>query len=103
MGRRGYRRSSDVRSLILLSRAALSPMWRGIWGSASNRSTSGEGRTASIRLIAGLTSVEKAELTAAKKRITELETELAVARRAVELLKDAGDRTDPKGGSRRSR
>ena len=54
-------------------------------------------------LIAGLTSVEKAELTAAKKRITELETELAVARRAVELLKDAGDRTDPKGGSRWSR
>jgi transposase len=54
-------------------------------------------------LIPGLSSAEKAELAAAKKRIAELETELAVARRAVELLKDAGDRGDPKGGSRRSR
>jgi transposase len=55
------------------------------------------------RLLAGLTSAEKSELTAAKKRISELETELAVARRAVQLLKDAGDRNDPKDGSWRSR
>ena len=54
-------------------------------------------------LVPGLTSAEKAELTVAKNRIAELETELQVARRAVELLKDAGDRNDPKGGSRRSR
>jgi transposase-like protein len=54
-------------------------------------------------LVAGLTSAERAELTAAKKRIHELETELAVARRAVALLKDAGEGDDPKGGSRRSR
>ena len=54
-------------------------------------------------LIPGLTSAERSELTAAKKRIHELETELAIARRAVELLKDAGDRNDPKGGPRRSR
>jgi len=48
----------------------------------------------------GLTSVEKAELVAARKRIRELEAELAVHRRATELLKeDAG----PKGGSRPSR
>ena len=53
-------------------------------------------------LVPGLTSAEKAELTAAKKRIHDVETELKVARRAVELLKDAGDRNDPKGGSRRS-
>ena len=53
-------------------------------------------------LVPGLTSAEQAELTAAKKRIHDLESELAVARRAVELLKDAGDRSDPKGGSRRS-
>ena len=65
---------------------------------------SGVGKTALTRgLVPGLSSVEKAELTAAKKRINELETELAVARRAVELLKGAGDRGDPKGGSRRSR
>jgi transposase len=38
----------------------------------------------------GLTTAEKAELTAAKKRIAELETEVKIARRAVEVLK-AGD------------
>lgn len=54
-------------------------------------------------LIPGLTSKEKAGVTSAKKRIAGLETELRIARRAVELLKDMGDRNDPKGGSRRSR
>lgn len=34
----------------------------------------------------GQTSAEKAELTAARKRIAELETELAIHRRASELL-----------------
>jgi transposase-like protein len=53
--------------------------------------------------VPGLTSAEKAELGAARKRIADLETELAIARRAVELLKDAGERVDPKGGTRRSR
>jgi transposase-like protein len=48
----------------------------------------------------GLSSAEKAELVAARKRIRELETELAVHRRATELLKE---RSDPKGGSRPSR
>jgi transposase-like protein len=48
----------------------------------------------------GLTTAEKAELVAARKRIRELETELAVHRRATEQLK--GD-ADPKGGSRPSR
>jgi transposase len=48
----------------------------------------------------GLTSSEKAELTAAKRRITELETELAIHRRASELL---GKVVPPKGGSRPSR
>lgn len=54
-------------------------------------------------LVPGLTSAEKSELVAARKRIHDLEVELAVAHRAVDLLKDAGDRHDPKGGSRRSR
>lgn len=49
----------------------------------------------------GLTTVEAAELRAAKRRIAELETELAVTRRANELLKKQV--TSPKGGSRRSR
>lgn len=47
----------------------------------------------------GVTSAEAAELAAAKRRIVQLEAELAIANRAVELLTEA---TDPKGGSRRS-
>ena len=47
----------------------------------------------------GLTSSDHVELVAARKRIAELEAELAVTRRANELLKEA---VDPKGGSRRS-
>jgi transposase len=50
--------------------------------------------------IPGLTSAERDELAAAKQRIRELEAELAVHRRASELL---AERSDPKGGSRRSR
>ncbi|WP_150462763.1 transposase [Nesterenkonia ebinurensis] len=51
-------------------------------------------------LIVGLSTAEKAELRAAKKRIAELEVQLAVTTKAVEALKaDA----DPKGGMRRSR
>jgi transposase len=48
----------------------------------------------------GLTSSEKAELAAAKRRIAELETELRAMRRAMELLREV---VPPKGGSRRSR
>ena len=47
----------------------------------------------------GLSTVEKAELVAAKRRIRELEAELAVQRRAAELLKET---VDPKVGSRPS-
>lgn len=50
-------------------------------------------------LESGATSLENAALAAADKRIQQLKTELAVARRAVELLKEP---TDPKGGSRPS-
>jgi putative transposase len=45
-------------------------------------------------LEAGLTTREKAELVAARKRIRELEAELTVHRRATELLKE---QADPKG------
>ncbi len=51
-------------------------------------------------LRAGVSTSEYVELTAARKRIHELETELAVTKRSNELLK-AG--TDPKGGGRSSR
>ena len=49
----------------------------------------------------GLSSVEAAELRVAKRRIAELEAELAVTRRATELLKEQV--TSPKGDSKRSR
>ena len=48
----------------------------------------------------GLSSAEKSELTAAKRRIVELEAELAIHRRASELLAGV---VPPKGGSRPSR
>lgn len=51
-------------------------------------------------LVPGPTSKEKSELTTARKRIAELETELKAARRAVELLRHEAS---PEGGSRRSR
>jgi transposase-like protein len=51
-------------------------------------------------LVPGLTSNEKAELGAAKRRIAELETELRAIRRAIELVREV---VPPKGGSRRSR
>ena len=48
----------------------------------------------------GMSTSESAELTAARKRIRELETELDVTRRTNELLKA---QSDPKGGGRSSR
>lgn len=48
---------------------------------------------------AGLTTAEEAELAALRKRVRELETELAICRRAMELLKADGD---SKKGSRPS-
>ena len=47
----------------------------------------------------GLSTAEKAELAAAKRRIREVEAELAVHRRGAELLKET---SDPKVGSRPS-
>jgi transposase-like protein len=51
-------------------------------------------------LETGVTTSEQAELAAAKRRIRELETELAIHRRATELLKE---KADPKGRTRRSK
>ncbi|SDU76710.1 Transposase [Jiangella alkaliphila] len=50
--------------------------------------------------VFGITSSDQAELVAARRRIAELETELAIHRRATELLDDV---VPPKDGSRRSR
>lgn len=48
----------------------------------------------------GLTTAERGELRAAKKRIRELEAEVAVHRRATELLTESAC---PKSGTRRSK
>ncbi|MFZ1490199.1 MAG: transposase [Ilumatobacteraceae bacterium] len=50
-------------------------------------------------LVAGVTTAELAALTAARKRIRDLETELAITKRANELLKA---QTNPKGDGRSS-
>jgi transposase-like protein len=50
-------------------------------------------------LRAGVSTSESVELAAARKRIRELETELAVTKRANELLKA---QSDPKGAGRSS-
>ena len=50
--------------------------------------------------LPGLSSVENSELTVARRRIAQLEAEIAVHRRASELL---GKVVPPKGGSRPSR
>lgn len=50
--------------------------------------------------LPGVTTTEQAELLAARKRIQELETELAVTKRAIELVREV---VPPKGGSKRSR
>ncbi|WP_406603375.1 hypothetical protein [Nocardioides kribbensis] len=49
-------------------------------------------------LTPGLSSGEKAELTAARKQIADLEAELKATWRAIELLKESAH---PKGGTRR--
>ena len=50
--------------------------------------------------VPGITCSDLSELVAARKRIIQLETELAVTRRANELLEEV---VHPKGGSRSSR
>lgn len=50
--------------------------------------------------LPGTTSADNAELIAARRRIAELEAEVAIHRRAAELLKES---STPKGVTRRSR
>ena len=50
--------------------------------------------------LPGTTSAENAELIAARRRIAELEAEVAIHRRAAQLL---GEVVSPKGATRRSR
>ena len=65
--------------------------------SATRRSTTGTGRTGSIEVCNRRSTAANAELAAAKKRIGEPKTELAISRHAMELLKE---QTSPRGGTR---
>jgi transposase-like protein len=101
VGRRRYPPEFRRRVLDLVEAGRKVAEIAGISGSAIRRSTRGDVRTASTAVSRrGLTTAEKAELVAARKRIRELEAELAVHRRATELLKG---QAGPKGGSRPSR
>lgn len=97
---RDIHRSSGAGLWSWLRVAEGSLRWLLVWGSANSRSIT---RRRQARIDAGvesrLTSTEKAELMAAKRRIRELESEVAIHRRATELLKDE---VSPLGGSQRS-
>ncbi len=99
-GDRATHRSSGARSLTCSPRGGASRASRTISTPATRRSTTGRRQDRIDRgLQAGPTTAESAELAAAMKRIAELETELEVTRRAVEVLKEE---TSPKGDTRRS-
>jgi hypothetical protein len=91
MGWRGYPPGLRRKVLDLVASGRRSPTWPRIWRSAASRFTPGCGKTASTAAFSllepGLTSGEKAELTAVKRRIVELETELAATRRAIDLVR----------------
>ena len=100
MGRRGYPPEFRRKVLDLVeSGRSVTDVARDLGISAESIYTWRRQDRIDRRLDAGLTSAEKAELTAAKRRIAELEAELAVHRRATELL---GKVVPPKGGSRPS-
>jgi len=101
MGRRGYPPEFRRRVLDLLAAGRrVTDLARDL--DVSDQTIYGWRRQEEIDrgLVAGLTSVERVELAAARRRIRELEAELEIHRRASELL---AERTDPKGGSRPSR
>ena len=95
------RPSSAVACSTCTPRAAGSPTSRGDLGISEQTVYDWRQQERIDRgLVPGLTSVEREELAAAKRRIGELEAELAVHRRASELL---AEHRDPRAGSRRSR
>ena len=91
-------RSSAVRCLIWWPLAARSPRLLPIWD-ISDQTIYGWRRQELIDTgqLPGLNRAEQAELSAANKRIRELETEVAILKRARELLWEPHD---PKGGTR---
>jgi len=101
MGRRGYPPEFRRRALDLLA-AGRRPtdLARDLDISAQTIYVWRQQEQIDRGLVPGLTSAERTELSAAKRRIRELEAELLIHRRASELL---AERSDPKGASRRSR
>lgn len=95
------RPSSAARSWTWSRPDAASRTWHAIWTSPAETIYAWRRQDRIDQGLApGLTSTEKTELAAANKRIAELEAELAIHRRASELL---GKVVPPKDGSRRSR
>jgi transposase len=101
MGRRGY--PLEFRRTVLdLAEAGrpIAEIAKALGISAQSVSTWRRQDRIDKGLTPGLSSPEKQALRVARRRIAQRETELAVARRATELLKEA---TPPFGGSRPSR
>lgn len=101
MGRRGYPAELRRRVLDLIAGGRrVGDIARDL--GISNQTVYGWRRQERIDhgLESGLTTAERAELVAARRRIRELESELAIHRAAAELLKGT---TSPKEGSRQSR
>jgi transposase len=101
MGRRGYTGEFRQRVLDLVAAGrSVGDVARDL--GTSDQTVYGWRRQERIDqgLEVGLTSGERAELVAARRRIRELEAELAIHRKAAELLKGT---TSPKGGSRSSK
>ena len=100
MGRRGYPPEFRRKVLDLLeSGRTVAEVARDLDISAESIYTWRRQDRIDRGLVPGLTSAEQAELTAARRRIAELEAELAVHRRASELL---GKVVPPKDASRPS-
>lgn len=101
MGRRGYPAEFRRRVLDLLAAGRrVSDLARDLGVSDQTIYIWRRQEQIDTGLVAGLTSAEREDLRAARRRIRELEAELAIHRRASELL---AERSDPKGASRRSR
>lgn len=95
------RPSSVGGCLICLQLSGRWRRWRRILRCRIRRSITGAVRDKiDSGLEAGPTSVEKGELGGARRRIRELETELAVTKRAIELLRARV--VSPEEGTRRS-
>ena len=101
MGRRGYPPEFRRRVLDLLAAGRrVSDLARDLGVSDQTIYIWRRQEQVDAGLVAGLISAERDELRVARRRIRELEAELAIHRRASELL---AERSGPKGASRRSR